>query len=94
MGQIFNYEANLQVITDILGFGGYDTLDGQPLQSKPKLTSQPDDINLYLSADDMLIPPAVGSGMSQRLTLGSFVHSMNELMRIQYYGEEAPDITY
>ena len=44
MSQIFNYEASLQILTDILGYGGYHTSDGESLGSKNKLRAQPLDI--------------------------------------------------
>jgi ribonucleotide monophosphatase NagD (HAD superfamily) len=42
----------------------------------------------------MLIPSATGSGMSQRQTLGGFIHALNHILKVQYYGMEAPDLKY
>ena len=50
-------------MTDILGYGGYH---GDDIKNKRKLRKQPENINLYISADDLIIPASSNSGMSSR----------------------------
>ena len=84
MSNVFNHEANLQILSDVLGFGGYHSKDGTEggLKGRIPFQAQPSDIELLVSADDMLIPASDGSGMSERQVLGTFIHQLDALMKV------------
>ena len=76
MGNSFNYEATLQILSDILGYGGYHGESLDDLKARPRLKEQPKDIGLYVSADDMFIPASKESGLDGRLVLGTLIKSL------------------
>ena len=84
MSNVYNNESNLQILSDILGYGSYHSPTGCQLGLSSKLRLANQQTPLFLSADDCLIPSPTSSGMSPRQVLGMFVKQLSTLMQVQY----------